>query len=133
MPKIEVNREKFYGLIGKSYTDDELEAVLPCAKAELDGVDKFVIRFHPVALRECIDVIQSDTVEMMFFETLAPFVVLDDEDPEFVYMQVPIVRTGITGSEDEDPRIAAKRDKKEEPEVEVVEENDDDEDEEFDW
>ncbi len=39
MPKIEVNREKFYGLIGKSYTDDELEAVLPCAKAELDGVD----------------------------------------------------------------------------------------------
>lgn len=39
MPKIEVNREKFYGLIGKSYTDDELEAVLPCAKAELDGID----------------------------------------------------------------------------------------------
>lgn len=39
MPKIEVNREKFYGLIGKSYTDDELEALLPCAKAELDGVD----------------------------------------------------------------------------------------------
>lgn len=39
MPKIEVNREKFYGLIGKSYTDDELEALLPCAKAELDGVN----------------------------------------------------------------------------------------------
>jgi len=39
MPKIEVNREKFYGLIGKSYTEDELEAVLPCAKAELDDVD----------------------------------------------------------------------------------------------
>ncbi len=39
MPKIEVNREKFYGLIGKSYTDDELEAILPCAKAELDDFD----------------------------------------------------------------------------------------------
>ncbi len=40
MPKIEVNREKFYGLIGKNYTNDQLEALLPCAKAELDGVDE---------------------------------------------------------------------------------------------
>ena len=39
MPKIEVNRDKFYSFIGKSYTDDELEALLPCAKAELDAVD----------------------------------------------------------------------------------------------
>ena len=39
MPKIEVNREKFYNFIGKSYTDDALENLLPCAKAELDDVD----------------------------------------------------------------------------------------------
>jgi len=39
MPKIEVNKEKFYSFIGKSYTDDALEALLPCAKAELDAVD----------------------------------------------------------------------------------------------
>lgn len=39
MPKIEVNRDKFYSYIGKEYTDDALEALLPCAKAELDGVD----------------------------------------------------------------------------------------------
>ncbi|MDA3939347.1 MAG: phenylalanine--tRNA ligase subunit beta [Spirochaetia bacterium] len=39
MPKIEVNRDKFYSFIGKSYTDDALEALLPCAKAELDAVD----------------------------------------------------------------------------------------------
>ncbi|MCK5673336.1 MAG: phenylalanine--tRNA ligase subunit beta, partial [Spirochaetales bacterium] len=31
--------EKFYSFIGKSYTDDALEALLPCAKAELDAVD----------------------------------------------------------------------------------------------
>ncbi len=40
MPKIEVNRNKFYGLIGKSYTNDQLEDLLPCAKAELDGFDE---------------------------------------------------------------------------------------------
>ena len=39
MPKIEVNRDKFYSFIGKNYTDDALEALLPCAKAELDAVD----------------------------------------------------------------------------------------------
>jgi phenylalanyl-tRNA synthetase beta chain len=39
MPKIEVYREKFYSSIGKSYNDDALEALLPCAKAELDDVD----------------------------------------------------------------------------------------------
>jgi phenylalanyl-tRNA synthetase beta chain len=39
MPKIEVNRNKFYSFIGKSYTDDALEDLLPCAKAELDAVD----------------------------------------------------------------------------------------------
>lgn len=39
MPKIEVNRDKFYSFIGKTYTEDALEALLPCAKAELDAVD----------------------------------------------------------------------------------------------
>ncbi len=39
MPKIEVNRDIFYSFIGNTYTDDALEALLPCAKAELDAVD----------------------------------------------------------------------------------------------
>ena len=39
MPKIEVKENFFYKALGKKYTYDELEAVFPKAKAELDGVD----------------------------------------------------------------------------------------------
>ncbi len=40
MPKIEVHKKDLYSYIGRSYTDSELEEILPCAKAELDGVDE---------------------------------------------------------------------------------------------
>ena len=36
MPKIEVNEKKFYSLIGKSFSCEELENLLPVAKGELD-------------------------------------------------------------------------------------------------
>ncbi len=36
MPKIEVYQKALFSYLGKSYRDDELEAVLPAAKAELD-------------------------------------------------------------------------------------------------
>ncbi len=40
MPKIEVLKEDLFRYTGKSYTDEALEEILPCAKAELDGVDE---------------------------------------------------------------------------------------------
>lgn len=40
MPKIEVNDKKFFSYLGKEMTSDELEAIFPKAKAELDGYDK---------------------------------------------------------------------------------------------
>ncbi|MDA3835380.1 MAG: phenylalanine--tRNA ligase subunit beta [Spirochaetales bacterium] len=39
MPKIDVTAESFYELLGKTYTDAQLEEMLPAAKAELDGRD----------------------------------------------------------------------------------------------
>lgn len=36
MPKIEVHQKQFFSLLGRSYTDAELEAIFPAAKAELD-------------------------------------------------------------------------------------------------
>ena len=36
MPKIECNEKLFFDAIGKKYTYDVLEDILPCAKAELD-------------------------------------------------------------------------------------------------
>jgi phenylalanyl-tRNA synthetase beta chain len=39
MPKIETTESLFFGLLGKTLTDDQLEMVLPRAKAELDGHD----------------------------------------------------------------------------------------------
>ncbi|MBL7006022.1 MAG: phenylalanine--tRNA ligase subunit beta, partial [Spirochaetia bacterium] len=40
MPKIEVLTETFYQSIGQTYTDEQLEEILPSAKAELDGKDE---------------------------------------------------------------------------------------------
>ncbi|MCF7933562.1 MAG: phenylalanine--tRNA ligase subunit beta [Spirochaetia bacterium] len=39
MPKIEVHTGRFFELLGDTYTDDQLEEILPAAKAELDGRD----------------------------------------------------------------------------------------------
>ncbi len=39
MPKIEVTTKSFYELLGRAYTDEALEEILPAAKAELDGRD----------------------------------------------------------------------------------------------
>ncbi len=40
MPKIEVHEDLFNSLVNHPYSDDELEMILPVAKAELDGHDK---------------------------------------------------------------------------------------------
>ncbi|MFA6934515.1 MAG: phenylalanine--tRNA ligase subunit beta, partial [Sphaerochaetaceae bacterium] len=40
MPKIETTESMFFGLLGKTMTDDQLELVFPRAKAELDGHDE---------------------------------------------------------------------------------------------
>jgi phenylalanyl-tRNA synthetase beta chain len=40
MPKIEIYADTLFGYAGENYTNDELEALFPCAKAELDGVDE---------------------------------------------------------------------------------------------
>lgn len=40
MPKIEVLTKTFYQNIGRTYTDEQLEEILPSAKAELDGKDE---------------------------------------------------------------------------------------------
>ncbi|MCX7786710.1 MAG: hypothetical protein N2442_03325, partial [Spirochaetes bacterium] len=40
MPKIEVKKERFYRLIGKTYDRDTLEAKLTFAKGEVDDVDE---------------------------------------------------------------------------------------------
>src|SRR5690554_6310868 len=39
MPKIEVHEKLFNSLLGKSYSNAQLEEILPVAKAELDGHD----------------------------------------------------------------------------------------------
>lgn len=48
MPKIETTESLFFGLYGKKATDDELEVILPRAKAELDGHDteNHIIKFE---------------------------------------------------------------------------------------
>lgn len=48
MPKIEVQEDLFYDLLGKKYTDSRLEDIFPVAKAELDGhdVDEKIIKIE---------------------------------------------------------------------------------------
>ena len=40
MPKMETSEKLFWKLLGKQYTDEELEEIFPRAKAELDGHDR---------------------------------------------------------------------------------------------
>ena len=40
MPKMETTEKLFWSLLGREYTDEELESVFPRAKAELDGHDR---------------------------------------------------------------------------------------------
>ncbi len=44
MPKIDCNRKVLDSLLNKKYTNSELEELFPFAKAELDGVDKDIIK-----------------------------------------------------------------------------------------
>ena len=46
MPKIETSEELFYGLLGKTLTDSQLEAILPVAKAELDGHEDDILKIE---------------------------------------------------------------------------------------
>lgn len=46
MPKIEVNENMFFSLLGKRMSDDELVDIFPVAKAELDGHDGDTIKIE---------------------------------------------------------------------------------------
>ncbi|MCL1817501.1 MAG: phenylalanine--tRNA ligase subunit beta [Spirochaetaceae bacterium] len=46
MPKIEVGEKRFYSLAGKSFSHEELEALLPAAKGELDGAEDGVLKLE---------------------------------------------------------------------------------------
>ena len=46
MPKIETSEKLFYGLLGKTLTDSQLEEILPVAKAELDGHDGDLLKIE---------------------------------------------------------------------------------------
>ena len=46
MPKIETSEKLFYGLLGKTLTDSQLEEILPVAKAELDGHEDDLLKIE---------------------------------------------------------------------------------------
>ena len=46
MPKIDTTDTLFYSLLGRTLTDDELEAILPVAKAELDGHEDGILKIE---------------------------------------------------------------------------------------
>ena len=46
MPKIETSEKLFYGLLGKTLTDSQLEDILPVAKAELDGHEDDLLKIE---------------------------------------------------------------------------------------
>ena len=46
MPKIDTTDTLFFGLLGRTMTDDELEQILPVAKAELDGHEDGILKIE---------------------------------------------------------------------------------------
>ncbi len=46
MPKIETTEKALFSLLGRKYSDQELEDIFPVAKAELDGHDQDIIKIE---------------------------------------------------------------------------------------
>ena len=67
---------------------DFSEMAEPLETFEAEGLDEFEIWFNPKDLLEVIGQISAPTVEIRFFDTLKPFLVLDEADPNYVYLQV---------------------------------------------
>jgi DNA polymerase III sliding clamp (beta) subunit (PCNA family) len=85
---------------------------------EVNGQDEFEIWFSPMALQELVNRIANDVVELRFFGGMVPFLVLDKQDSQYAYLQVPMAAADKI-------RQAKEATKKEEPET--VEEVDEDE------
>ena len=67
---------------------DFSEMTEPLETFEAEGLDEFEIWFNPKDLLEVIGQIAAPTVEVRFFATLKPFLVLDEADPNYTYLQV---------------------------------------------
>jgi len=63
----------------------------PIKKFEAKGVDNFEILINPTYLLGVLDNIIADVVEVRFFSNIKPFLVLDRKDPNYVYLQIPLV------------------------------------------
>lgn len=61
-------------------------------EAETEG-EEFSIWFDPRMLLEAISQVQADDVELRFFGSKVPFVLLDNQAPQFAYLQVSMVPT----------------------------------------
>ena len=60
----------------------------PLDTFEAEGLEEFEIWFHPKMLLEAIGQVSAPTVEIRFFHISKPFLVLDEADPDHIYLQV---------------------------------------------
>ena len=60
----------------------------PLETFEAEGLDEFEIWFHPKMLLEALGQVSASTVEIRFFHISKPFLVLDEADPNYSYLQV---------------------------------------------
>ena len=60
----------------------------PLETFEAEGLDEFEIWFHPKMLLEAVGQVSAPTVEVRFFDISKPFLVLDEADPNYTYLQV---------------------------------------------
>ncbi|MBU2177708.1 MAG: DNA polymerase III subunit beta [Gammaproteobacteria bacterium] len=63
----------------------------PIENFEATGIDNFEILVNPSYLLTVLENVLSEKVEMRFFSNIKPFLVLDLDDPNYVYLQIPLV------------------------------------------
>jgi DNA polymerase III sliding clamp (beta) subunit (PCNA family) len=68
------------------------EVIEPIPTTDLLITDEtFTLKFHPGNLLEAVKLIVSPTVELRFFDYKRPFIMLDSEVPQYVYLQTPML------------------------------------------
>lgn len=82
---------------GKAHLSIEVKGVgkakEPIEIEELEGDENLDLKFLPTSLLSILRVVPASVIEMRLFGGLSPFLVLDPDDGDFAYLQVPMRTT----------------------------------------
>lgn len=79
------------GIIFSMLIPDLVEMEEPLTQCEIEGED-FEYWFHPGMTLEALNVIKSPKVEFRFYGQNKPFLIIDPDNPDYIYLQAPMIK-----------------------------------------